>query len=155
MLKMGIKEKYQELSKKHKLPPFKETDQEFEISTIEEEEFLLREIRRKIAEKIEAYSNILHSLIHPEANLCEMYECRAFTDGEKDNIFNIYKKLMFFSRYSIETSVDENDEKTAKFISDFWKDWGDIKKVLLPTMKKVKESWLKDIDVKEELGYMG
>ncbi|MBW2995729.1 hypothetical protein KY332_00345 [Candidatus Woesearchaeota archaeon] len=152
---MGIKEKYKELSKKYKLPSFNEINNEFEVSGIEKEDFLLREVRRKIVEKIEIYSDLLHIFLHPEASLCEMFECRAFTDEEKDKIFNVYKKLMFFNRYSIEVSIDEDNEKTAKFIKDVWKDWKDIKENILPTVKKVKGSWLKEIDIKEELRYLG
>ena len=52
---MKIKEEYEKLKEKHNLPDFKEINNEFEITTIEKEEFLLREIRRKIYEKIELY----------------------------------------------------------------------------------------------------
>ena len=49
-MEQEIKKRYEELVKKYKLPSFTSLNNEFEISTIEHEEFLLREIRRKIDE---------------------------------------------------------------------------------------------------------
>ncbi len=51
--KINIKEEYEKL--KHKLPEFNRLNEEFEISRVESEykkEFLLRDIRRKINDKL-------------------------------------------------------------------------------------------------------
>ncbi len=152
---MELKEQYQKLAKKNKLPSFDSLNNEFEISAIEETDFLLREIRRKITEKIELYVKVLDSLLHPEACLSDMYECRVFSDEEKNKLFNLYQKLMFLDRLSIESSIDEDDKKSSDFINEVVKQWDDIKKDFLPVARKMKESWLKDTDIKEELGYMG
>ena len=146
---MGIKERYQELRKKHKLPSFNEINKEFEISTIEKEEFLLREIRRKIAEKIEAYTKFLEDILHPDPpTTSNMYESRIFNDEDRNEIFKIYKRLMFFDRFSIETAVDEDDKKSSEYINAVFKEWGELKKQFLSFVKKSKESWLKDSDLK-------
>ncbi|MBW2966112.1 hypothetical protein KY342_03340 [Candidatus Woesearchaeota archaeon] len=152
---MKIKEEYNKLKEKYNLPEFSDVDNEFEISIIEHEEFLLREIRRKITEKMEDYIKVLERILQPETVLSEMYECKIFTDEEKDVFFKLFRRLMFFDRLSVETSIDENDKKSAEFINDFWKDWGNIKKELSDFIKKLKEGWLKETKIKEELGYLG
>ena len=62
---------------------------------------------------------------------------------------------MFLNRLSIESSIGEDDKKSSEFINEVWKQWDDIKKKLLPYVKKMKESWLKEMKVKTELGYLG
>jgi hypothetical protein len=152
---MGVKEKYQELEKKHKLPSFSELDRDFEVSSIEEEKFLLREIRRKIVEKIELYAKLLSEWLNPEATISNMHESKLFTEKERRELFQVYKRLMFFDRYSIETAAREDDEKSAEFINDVFKEWNDLKENISVFVKKAKESWTEEVDVKEELGYMG
>jgi len=151
---MGIKEKYQELSKKYKLPSFNDIDNEFEISTIEEDAFLLREIRRKIAERIECYTDILENVLNPES-LTNMLEARIFDDNERNEIFKINQKLMFLSRLSVEISIGEDDKKSSDYINQVFSEWDGIKKQYLKFIRKIKDSWTKETDGKEELKYMG
>jgi len=150
-----IKTKYQELSKKHKLPPFDKLNNEFEISSIEETEFLLREIRRKITEKIENYKKVLDGVLQPDTSYTDMYEASALTSEEIDNAFKLLKKLMNLDRYSIETSIGETDEKTARFLKLIYEDWPEINKSFLIIINKLKLSWLKEIKVKKDTGYLG
>jgi hypothetical protein len=154
---MSVKELYKELSKKHKLPDFAELNNEFEISSIEaeKEEFLLREVRRKITEKLEAYANILEEVLQPDTNLSTMYEAGIFDEKERNGLFDIYKKFMFLCRLSVEASIDEDDKKSSDFINAVFRDWGAIKKHYLFFIKKAKESWLKTTSVEEKLKYMG
>ena len=88
---------------------FDEINKELEISCIEKDEFLLREIRRKIIEKIEEILKFLGGILDPETNITDMYEAKIFDSEERNELFKLYQKLMFFDRYSIETSVDEDN----------------------------------------------
>ncbi len=153
---MSIKEKYDKLKKRYNLPSFDDINNEFEISIIDNDEFLLRGIRRKIAEKIEAYTKFLEEqILQPSTDVSNMYEFKVFDDEERKEIFKIYKRLMFFSRFSIEAGLYEDDKKTAEFIKSVFDEWNELKKKLLKFVVKVKESWLKEKDIKEDLGYMG
>ena len=152
---MGVKEEYIVLSKKHKLPSFAEMEKEFEISKVDEEGFLLREVRRKIAEKIELYFKFLEEILQPETIISNMHESREFNEGERENIFRLYSKLMFLYRLSMETSVNEDDKKSADYINTVFKDWDSIKDQFSKIVAKAKESWLKETNIKEDLGYMG
>ena len=125
------------------------------MSSIEEEAFLLREIRRKIVEKIDLYVKLLDEWLNPEATISNMHESKLFNEKDRQELFQIYKRLMFFDRYSIETAAKEDDEKSAGFINIVFKEWHELKENISVFVKKAKESWLEEVDVKEELGYMG
>jgi hypothetical protein len=153
---MTVKKKYEELQKKYKLPSYNEMDNEFEIACIEDsEKFLLRNIRRKIAEKLEAYNKVIEAILMPESNLTSLYEYQIFSDEEKRKLYLFYKKFMYFDRMSIETSVDEDDKKTSEFINEFWKEWPAMKKKISEIVRNLKDGWTKEIKLKEEKSYLG
>lgn len=150
-----IKEKYSELKKEFSnLPEYKELDNEFEISDIEGS-FILRNIRRKIIEKVECYSKIIEELLQPENNLINMYETKVFADSEKEDIYNILKKLMFFTRLSAETALKAEEKEDVDFLVNFYKEWIELKPDLLRLVSRIKDSWEKETELKEDLGYFG
>ena len=70
-------------------------------------------------------------------------------------LFELYKKIMFIARFSAETSISEDDSKSSNFIKEAFEQWNNIKKELLPMVKRMKEGWLEEKKVKTELGYLG
>ncbi|MFH1316775.1 MAG: hypothetical protein ABII01_04605 [Candidatus Woesearchaeota archaeon] len=152
---MEIKETYKGLRKKYDLPDFETLDRDFEASSIEEDRFLLREIRKKIVEKIEFYSKILEDIVQPEATVTSMHECKAFEENEKEQVYAVYMRMMAAHRKSITLSLEDGEPNEAKFIKEFTIAWKDIKPELIKIIKKLEESWKKDTEFKEELGYLG
>jgi len=154
---MANNKKYDELKKKYKLPSYNEFDKDFEISDIEDNDsFLLRKIRKKIAERIEAYEKVLESFLVPsETSLTCLYECQVFTDEQKRKMYLLFKKLMYFDRMSTEVSINEDDKKTSVFINELWKQWPEMKKNFSEAVIKLKEGWTKEIKLKEEQSYLG
>jgi hypothetical protein len=150
-----MKEQYSELKKKHKLPDFSILDYEFEISSIEEEAFLLRNIRCMIDEKTELSIKLLDEILHPEAGFSSFRESGIFTQDERERILKVYRSLMYFRRLSTELFFEDSDELNAKFINEFMKEWPELKKSLLVFVKRMKESWQKDVSIKEVVGYLG
>lgn len=150
-----IKEKYNELKKKYTLPDFNELNNEFEISAIENKEFLLREIRRKIDERAEAFLKILSTVLQPETNIAEIHECREFSDEEKERVYKLYKKLMLMHDSSLLAGLSCKDDENAKFISEALREWQPVKKQMTEIVKKMRDTWKKETDIKEELGYLG
>jgi len=150
-----IKTAYSELKKKYKdLPSFEDLDNEFEISGVEDN-FILRGIRRKCVEKVEFFAKIVEDLLQPDANLTNMYECRDFGDGEKENIYNLFKRLMFFSRSAAEVALKSDDKEDARFLSVFFNSWMDLKPDLMVIVSKITDSWERDTEFKEDLEYFG
>jgi len=148
---------YNELRKKLKLPEFKEINFEFEIRDLEETNFLLRSIIRRMEERLDFYSTMLEELLQPDtSNLYAMHETRYFDDDEKKQMYGLYSKIMSFNRQSIEVSLSHNEKEEADFISTLFNDWKSLRQELLRFVKKIKESWkTEETDIKEDLRYLG
>ena len=151
-----IEKQYNELKKKHKLPEFKEINNEFELSDLEETDFLVRSIIRRIAEKLDFYTTMLEEILQPDtSNLYAMHETRFFDEDEKKQMYDLYRKLMNFNRQSIELLLENNEKDKIGFISNFFGEWAALKNELLVFIKKMKASWKADIDTEEDIGYLG
>jgi hypothetical protein len=142
-------------SYKLKLPDFNALNNEFEISVIESTDFLLRQVRRKISEKVEVYSDVLVKLIQPESSMCEMFECKVLAEKDKEDIYSLLMRLMFIQRYGLEVEVIANDAQNAEFINYVFDNWQDIKQKFLIIASKLKDSWKKEHLIKEKLEYFG
>ena len=151
-----IEKQYNELRKKHRLPDFKDIDLEFEISDLEETNFLLRGIIRRIAERLDFYTTMLEEILQPDtAKLYAMHESRIFEEDDKMKMFEFYRKLMILNRRSVEISLQNNEKEEASFINEFMNEWGKIKAELLSYVKRMKDSWNAETEIKEDVGYLG
>ena len=151
-----IEEKYNELRKKYNLPEFKELDFELEISDLEATNFLLRIIVRKIAEKLDFYASLLEEILQPDtSNLYAMHETRYFDEIEKEKMYNLYRKLMDYSRQSVIVALEHNERSEGEFISNFLNEWKDLRQELMIYVKKMKSSWGPETYMKEDLRYLG
>ena len=152
-----IEKQYNELGKKLRLPDFKEIDNEFEISDLEETKFLLRAIIRRIAEKLDFYTTMLEEVLQPDtSNLYALHETRHFDDNDKKQMYELYTRLMNFNRQSIEISLTHNEDEEVEFIKNLLNEWKILKRDLLKFVKKMRTSWnTEEADIKEDLGYLG
>ena len=151
-----IEKEYNKLSKKFKLPKFKEIDQEFEISNLENERFLLRDILRRVLERLEFYTEIIGNLVHPDASsLSSMYEIRYLSEDEKNDMYDTFKKMMKAHRSIIEVLLNNDEKQQAKFLNDVIKEWMELKKDLVKYIGKLKESWSKESTMEQDSGYLG
>ena len=151
-----IEKEYSKISKKYKLPKFKEIDSEFEISTLESPSFLIKNILRRIVEKLEFYIEVVGNLVHPDASsLSSMYEIRYFSDDEKNEIYNLFKKLMKVDRNIVEVVLKNDEKEQTEFLNKFFSNWLGTKKELLKYIKKMKESWEKQSTIEEDTAYFG
>ena len=153
---MEIEAKYNELRKKYKLPDYKVMDNELEISTIEQESFLLRSIMRRILEKVDFFMTILQDTIQPDAsNMVSMNETNFFDDDEKKNMYTLYKKLASMNREGALVSLNPEEKSEAEFINTFFEHWEQYKKELQHFIKKMRDSWKADIDEDYDVRYVG
>ena len=151
-----IEKQYNELKKKFKLPDFKEIDLEFEISDLDETNFLLRAIMRRIAEKLDFYTTFLGEIIQPDAsNIYAIHESRFFDEEEKKQMYDFYKTLMNLNRHLVELSLEHSEKEESEFINNFFNEWKEKKRQLVRYIKKLKDSWKNDTDAEEDLGYLG
>ena len=152
-----IEKQYSELRKKHKLPEFREIDFEFEVSDLEDTNFPLRAIMRRMAEKLDFYTTMLEEVLQPDtSNLYAMHEMKFFENEEKNQMYGTYTKLMSLNRQSIEVSLERNEKDEAVFISNAFGEWKNLKAELLKFVKKMRASWkAEETSIKEDLGYLG
>jgi len=143
MKEINLKEEYQKI--KHKLPKFEEINEDFEIEFIKEKNFLLRQIRRRISEKIIFFCRIIEGLVYPtQQHIITATEVKAFSEERKKEIEKIYKELMYLERESLLLDVFPDDKKDAEFINNVFSYWKKIKKEMKEVVHVMKESWKKE-----------
>ena len=152
-----IKEAYETLKKEHPiLPDYHKINKEFELEMLESDKFLLRHIKRKIAERFEPLLDILEHILNPDPNsFSDIYECRCFTNGEKKQVLDVFRHLMEQYRSLLETDLigeDKTDAETIRKVHDLW---SSEKKQIVPMLKKIRECWQKHVEPKELLEYLG
>lgn len=153
---MDLIELYKPAAKKYKLPSFEDLDREFDIVLIEPTLNFLKQIRKKIVERLEFGLDILEKILQPDTNsYADMYELTAFNEKEKDNVLHLYKSIMFLHRLSYEIDLDDGDNKEADFIKLAAKQWGAYKKQLAPIVQKLKQSWKTEAEDESSLSYLG
>lgn len=150
-----VKEAYEELQKQYGLPDYDVLDKDFEISGIDEDDFSLRNVRKKLTDKIDHVKSLIDDLFHPDNTFAALKESAEFSDEDRDNLIQIYQKLMFFYRRATELSIEDSDQLNADFINDFYKIWPDTKASVLQYIKRLKKVWNGDISTKEVVGYLG
>lgn len=150
-----IEKKYEELRQRFGLPDFGIADKEFEVSAIEHEMFLLREIRKKITERISYFCEILESFLIPDSCMPNIYEYNAFNEHDRSQMLSLYKKLKFLEKQSIEASIDNNEEENAAFIKSAFGSWQEIKQAMKQFIKKAKDFWETDFPKKDIERYFG
>ena len=151
-----MEEQYSKLKNKYNLPNFQDLDKEFGISSIENDKFLLRETINKIMERVDFFSELLECSLQPDtSSLRSMNESKFFEDKERRIFYILYKKLMVISRESTEVSLKRYEKEEANFINKTFNEWKELKTDLLKFVEKVKDSWKKETNIKEDLGYLG
>jgi hypothetical protein len=148
-------DEYAALKKKHNLPDFDILDREFEVSAIDEYTFFLRSVRVKIVEKIDASIKLFNELLHPDSGFASYKEANVFSEADREQILVIYRKLMYYSRRSTELNFEDSDDLNAKFINELMKDWPELRKSILFFVRRMKDSWQKDLSKKDVVGYFG
>lgn len=140
----SMEKAYNKIKKDFNLPDFDILNKEFEIGTMEPEGFLLREIKRKINEKLSSARDFLTALIQPETtSLVDLYECRCFDDEAKTRIFALFSKVMHLKRKINESELVLDDDVDAEIIKEAAKNWPKIREQMIPFVKELKVCWEK------------
>src|SRR3989338_11188689 len=151
-----IEQEYAKLSKKYKLPKFKDIDDEFEISALDNEKFLIKNTLRGISEKLEFYIEFISNLVHPDGtSISSMYEIRFFSEDDKNDMYMLFKKLMKTHRNIVEMVLKNDEKEQSDFLNKFFADWQDMKTGLLKHIEKMKDSWGAQGTIQEDIGYFG
>jgi len=152
-----VKKKYKELAKKYNLPAFEELNRDFYIEKIAEAEtdFMTREIRRLISDKIYNYLRFIETLINPaNAPMFIFSAIKLLTPDDKKTLGDIYKKLSQIDLELIRLDISSSEEEDIKFILETFASWNKIKKDLAEIVKKINVT-PEDKEEKNSSGYLG
>ena len=139
-----LKEKYLEIQEKFGLPDFDELNREFQIEKIcvEETDYLIREIRKFLADKFSNYMRFVEALLNPSNSPLFVFSIvKSFRANDKKDLQEIYKKFAKIEIDLVEIDLDFSEEKEAEFIKENYKVWKSIRKSLLEIVETVKKNW--------------
>lgn len=152
----NIEQHYKELQKKHQLPHFALLDREFEISTIDKQDFLLRHIRRNISERLNDVSQLLDPLIQPDAgSFIHLTEYRALSEAERKDLLKHFQDIQSLALACIDAELSADDAKDAAVIGRAAREWPRLRQGLRPHVQKIAASWTKSVEHKHDVGYFG
>jgi len=157
---MGIeklKADYEKLQKKHKLPSFKELNEDFHIEKIAESEtdILIREVRKFVGDRLANYMRFVENLLNPvNAPMFIFSFIKLMEPEDKKRLSEIYKELMKKEINFIEIDLEFHEENEAQLIKDSYNLWQTIKKDMLKILDKIKKKW-DDKSETNNKGYFG
>ncbi len=153
----NLKKDYKKIQEKHNLPGFEELNKDFQIEKIAEvkTEFLIREIRKFMADKFSNYLRFIDALLHPVNTPMYIFSIiKLIGVEEKKKLIDIYKKLVKIEVRLIELDIKFFEEKEAEFIKESYDVWKEIKKDMLEIIEVIKKNWDNKSEVNEK-GYFG
>ena len=145
-----LKKRYGEVQKKFGLPSFEELNKDFQIEKIAEGEtdFLIREVRKMIGDKLSNYLRFMETLLHPvNAPVFAFSMIKSAGEDDKKVLTEIYKKLAKIELAFIEADVEFSEEREVEFIKTSYNVWKKIQKDLLEFVGKVKADWNKELKI--------
>lgn len=149
---MNIKEEYERFVKKYNLPSYEKLDNEFELlyfTNIIEISHLLRFVRRRINDRIAAFTALLHGFLQPNpGSLINLEEANFLNEDEKKKVLVLIKELMDLERKNSLLDINFDEKKDAEFIKEAVNKWFELKKEIFKILNKVKNGW--EAKVKEE-----
>ncbi len=152
-----LKQDYEKLRRKGKLPSFQLLNEEFEIERIAEHETdtLLREIRKAITEKTIAFLRFFELIINPSnAPFFLLSIIKHFSALDKKLVEKIYQQLCGFEIEAINLDFKYNEKAEAGFINDAVKKWRCMQDDLQEISKSMERAWNASFE-KKERSYFG
>ncbi|GAG98274.1 unnamed protein product [marine sediment metagenome] len=152
-----LKKDYIKIQKKHNLPEFEELNEDFQIEKTAEIEtdFLIREVRKLVADKLASYLRFVETLLNPtNAPMFVFSIIKTLGADEKKKLSEVYEKLAKNEIRLIELDTVFSEKAEAEFIKNSHKLWQQVKKDTLKILKVVE----KNLDNKFETnnkGYFG
>lgn len=152
-----LKKNYKKIQSKYNLPDFIELNKDFHIEKIAEikTDFLIREVRKFMADRFSNYLRFIEALLNPvNAPMFVFSIVKSISNEEKKKLTEIYKKLAQIEVEIIELDIQFVEDKEAEFINKSYEIWQEIKNNLLDILAVIKKNWNNKSEVNEK-GYFG
>ncbi len=139
-----LKENYEPLRKKYSLPSFDELNEDFMIEQIADSDtdFLIREIRRHVADKISNILRVLDILISPSNTPMFLIPAiRAISKEDKCILEKIYAALSKNAFSCVKMDLSYSLDEEVKYIKDSYLFWKSIKGDLYKVFENIELNW--------------
>lgn len=152
-----LKEDYGEFRDRYKLPEFRKLNEDFDVEKVAQHEtdFVIREIRRQMMEKIIAYLRFTEMLLNPSnAPIFFFAAIKGLTSSDKKLLEKVYEKL---GEYEIEVvALDSryDEKREAEFIKRLSSEWEEIGEDMIELAEILKKNW-KQKSGNYDRGYCG
>jgi hypothetical protein len=141
-------EQYAKAKQQHPaLPTPEEFDAEWNsLEFVGKEQFypssIVRFLRWHMMQGINSWAGYLHGFILPnQQNAASMEEYNYLNDKEKKQIVDILNWIMYRNRQMNLLQLHEDDDKSAQFVVDTFKEWKHQKPVIKAILEKNMDAW--------------
>ena len=139
-----LKKDYKKIQKIYELPDFDSLNRDFQIEKVAESEtdYLIREIRKYIADKLSNYLRFIETILNPvNAPIFVFSVIKSLGINEKNKLSETYKELAKFEVTLIKLDMNFSEEKEAEFIRNSYETWQKIKKDVLDVVEIMEKNW--------------
>ncbi|HLC67927.1 MAG TPA: hypothetical protein VJI12_03535 [archaeon] len=135
-------QRYRRMQDKFDLPQLKELKARFKFE-VEENEKIFDQIRTEISERLFTFTDkIIEPIIAGADSYACLFEQEMLTDGERQKLFDIYKKIQVLKWENNLLMVQPDENKTAEWVKKTWELWNnELEGELSKTCKKLSNSW--------------
>jgi hypothetical protein len=114
-----------------------------------DENLTLNMILHKMADILEFYLKIVQQILQPE-EFHALYECNGFTDTEKTNLMELYKRMMIVHREILRSEISNEEKDSISTIQLAHEEIVGVKPLMLDIVKKMQQSWKTATDSKTD-----
>ncbi|MEM5804619.1 MAG: hypothetical protein QXU82_02100 [Candidatus Aenigmatarchaeota archaeon] len=152
---MAANKEYEKLKRKYKsLPPWDWLRKNFDVK-IEEDGPVISQVKNCIAEKFESILAKIEPIISGAENFCCYYERRMLSQKQKDDIFELYKKMQSLIWKANAITVNFSEKDAADWVSDVKDFWEENRAVLVDSFTTISEGWTSKKRTEVETMYHG
>jgi NhaP-type Na+/H+ and K+/H+ antiporter len=132
---------YQQCARQHALPSFDTLNTSFDIDTIDTSKHVLKEIAKRIFDRIDLFKKVLEGVLQPDTSLLTMQEAERLTEQDHEMVMKVVRTLMHLDRMLLEAELLNNDAKYAAFIAEASKEWPQVRRNLAPVITRMQAGW--------------
>lgn len=150
-----LKKAYSAYEKKHKLPSFKELNDNFEIEKIERESDILpRVIRVVMMEKVMATQRFIESLLAPQQATRMLYKyLKTMSTDDRQQLDKLYEAFGVLMLRSLELDIEYKEDKECSMIKEIYAAWNASKKSLHSIVGNIQNP--SDKETRKDKSYYG
>jgi hypothetical protein len=154
-IKPEFLEKYKKVQEKFDLPHYNELKTAFKLDAENFED--IDSIRSEMSDKLFSLGErVIEHIIVGNDSFCCLFEQDMVTQGEKERLFEIYKKLQVLKWENSLLSIKPNEKKTSEWIKKTWELWNnDMEEEVSKMCKKLSLAWSDLKFAEEKVQYSG